>query len=277
MEYLYKNPLHNEKKILPIFRDKCSNCLNRLDYHPHYELYYCKNFQKQEITVGGEKITISVPVVIITPPYTTHYIHSDNTNFERFVVYYNDECVERFIPDILPSSLAKTKQGIIFYLNTETTKKLYETFKLLYEIDLSENEKQLIFVTFLSLLNRIVPEENRKIFNSSDKTVMSILEYVNLNYNRNLNAEKVAEKFHISRAKLNRDFNRYVGKTFHNIVLDKRLSVAIRFLKSSNEPISKIATLAGFENEYYFYSFFKKSLNQTPLEYRKMSQLENQP
>ncbi|MBQ7365153.1 MAG: helix-turn-helix transcriptional regulator, partial [Clostridia bacterium] len=76
-----------------------------------------------------------------------------------------------------------------------------------------------------------------------------------------------------SRAKLDRDFRRYVGRTVHTTVMDCRLSAAVALLKRSDLTVAEVAARSGFESEYYFYAFCKRNTGMTPTELRRSERL----
>jgi AraC-like DNA-binding protein len=76
------------------------------------------------------------------------------------------------------------------------------------------------------------------------------------------------KKTGISNSKLNKDLKKY-SVNFHQLLKDMRLSQAFFMLKNTNLDITSIATNLGFENDTYFYTFFKNATGTTPLQYRK--------
>ena len=89
---------------------------------------------------------------------------------------------------------------------------------------------------------------------------------------------KITEKFKIeelcryvsrSESQTIRIFKRAYGITPYNYVLEKKISLAKRFLRNTNLSIKQIADKLNFADEYYFSNFFKQKVGKTPTKYRK--------
>ena len=80
----------------------------------------------------------------------------------------------------------------------------------------------------------------------------------------------LAAVFYISRNKLSADFKQYTGTTLHQFIVNLRLARAKELLRTNPPPSNReIAALCGFENEYYFYEFFKNQTGKTPGEFAR--------
>ncbi len=62
------------------------------------------------------------------------------------------------------------------------------------------------------------------------------------------------------------------GRTFSEILQEKRCTVSARLLTETNMPISEIIYSVGYENESFFRRIFQKRYGQSPLKYRKRTQ-----
>ncbi len=59
------------------------------------------------------------------------------------------------------------------------------------------------------------------------------------------------------------------GKTFSELVISKRCSIAARMLLETELPIQDIITAVGYQNESFFRKAFKKKYGKNPLKFRK--------
>ena len=99
--------------------------------------------------------------------------------------------------------------------------------------------------------------------------ISDVIMYIVHNLNTHLTTPDIAERFFVSRDKLNRDFKKYVQMSIRNFIMESRMNLAKSLLVENKMNICEIATSCGFENEKYFYSFFKKNTGLTPKEYSK--------
>ena len=126
----------------------------------------------------------------------------------------------------------------------------------------------LTLALLLAKADRLVPLPQRRHFGQVDAYVPRVLQYLHDHVTDSLSADEIAARFHVSRAKLNRDFRASVGQSLHGAVIDLRLSRAVALLDGGTLSVGQIATACGFSSEQYFHAFFKRMTGQTPLGYR---------
>lgn len=265
MNYLYKNLLSASEKLNTVYKTDYNPTFDHLDYHPHFELYFCPKRINQRAKIFGTDYKINDPCIILSMPYTVHFMMPENNvpEFERYVVYFSKELIDSFSNWIIDKNLF-TKTSIFLI---KDNKSLVEALNPVFDLKLSQRRRALAFINFLcaSGIENITPY---KVINS-ENTVVNILEYLNNNIDNDLNGDTVARSFHISRATLDRIFKKYVGQSLHKTVIELRLNTALSLLKTTDLSIKEIALKCGFISEEYFYSFFKKHLGITPLSYKR--------
>ena len=133
------------------------------------------------------------------------------------------------------------------------------------------SQRKILFALLINDIDKSVPKEKRVAYGTSSYYIIEVLKYIYSNLSKSIASDTIAAEFHVSRAKLDRDFRRFVGKSVHNAVIDCRLACACDMLSSTKLSVKKIAALCGFESEYYFYSFFKRGVGKTPLAWRNAS------
>ena len=69
-------------------------------------------------------------------------------------------------------------------------------------------------------------------------------------------------------------FRSVMNKTINNYIKEKRLDLAVQYLKA-DIPITEAAEQAGFNNYSYFYKTFKSVYGISPVEYRNRTLQEN--
>ena len=267
MKYLFKNKI-KQNELLTVLCDCAHNGTSEsLDYHPHYEMYFCNGSLDGRVIINRTVTELSCPFICIYSPFTMHAsIKGGTQGCISSAVYFRRTYWENFSSDVLP--LDMSNKNIIFPLTESEAGALRAALSLLKSEDISEAEKATLFASFLNALCRIVPENKRIFICDTNETVSQILKYINANISDKLNADDVSKLFHISRAKLDRDLRTHVGTSFHKVVSQCRISMATDLLADSHYGISKIGAMVGFENPRGFYSFFKRYVGVSPAQYR---------
>lgn len=96
----------------------------------------------------------------------------------------------------------------------------------------------------------------------------SVLDYIMLNFHRNITLEELADNAGMNRTALCRHFRNRVGRSIFDFLLEFRIKYAQQQLLGTKLHISQIAIEAGFNNLPNFNVQFKKLSGCTPGEYR---------
>lgn len=126
----------------------------------------------------------------------------------------------------------------------------------------------LLFLNLLNFTDRIITDAATNI---ADAIVMSALKEIEENY-MNASLSRVAAANHVTSAYVSRLVKEMTGKTFKQLLLEKRLDKAAVLLKSTKLPIGDIILLVGYENTSYFYKMFTERYKMSPKEFRDTSE-----
>ena len=80
--------------------------------------------------------------------------------------------------------------------------------------------------------------------------------------------EECADSVGYSVTALSRMIKRETGKTWTDLLKEKRLSIAVWFLQNTKENIDEISRSVGYENISYFHRIFREKYHMGPKEYR---------
>ena len=272
MDYLFKPMLSAHVSIRVMEKGSYAKAWDHLDFHPHFEMYFCPQALSQRVIVNGEPRTVMGPNVIITSPYSVHIMHPEDYAvdlFERHVVYFDKGLFAWFNTALLPENFLSEDGNQAFFLTLSEAEYLLGVAKQWYREGISPEEQGLYFAAFLLALDRMVPTERRETLDHVKSEIPSVLKFINCNLDGDLSFRRITREFGISRAKLNRDFRNTVGESLHRTVINCRLSAAVRMLKQTSLSVCEIAAACGFESEQYFYAFFKRNMGVTPNSVRK--------
>ncbi len=119
-----------------------------------------------------------------------------------------------------------------------------------------------IFGTFRDL--RMAGFEAKPFFDLSE-----VVEYMHAHYTEKITSEELAKVVGLSVSQLNRKFKDTMDDSPINYLLKIRIEKAAERLIKSDDNITEIAYICGFNNQTYFNRQFKKITGLSPRAYRK--------
>lgn len=102
-----------------------------------------------------------------------------------------------------------------------------------------------------------------------DAVAWQALRYVEANYARGSFSE-LADLLHYDSSWLSREIKRKTGKTYTQLVQEKRLAQAAFLLRNTDRNVADIALAVGYENISYFHRIFAEAFGVSPKHYRDM-------
>ena len=125
----------------------------------------------------------------------------------------------------------------------------------------------LLFMQLVNETDRIEsgnPEQYKDVF------VMQILKYIEENYKTAVLAD-LAESMNQSVSNMSKMIKRHTGKTFKELLQEKRIQQAEYLLRKTRLAITDIIFQVGYDNTSYFYRIFKETYGMSPKRYRDIS------
>lgn len=116
--------------------------------------------------------------------------------------------------------------------------------------------------TDLDNLLRYSKDEHNDIF------INDIKSYINDHFSEGITLNEIASHFNISTGYLSKLFLDQVGNNFKDYLNMIRLNKAKELLKTTDKKIYEVADDIGFNDSYYFSSWFKKVVGVTPTTFR---------
>lgn len=101
-----------------------------------------------------------------------------------------------------------------------------------------------------------------------DNRISEALNYINDNLKRNISLEEICAHIHVSKYYLCHMFKKTVGMTVFEYILTRRLSIARKYLRSTDFSVSKVSELTGFSSFSYFSKMFRKYEGVTPSQFK---------
>lgn len=103
---------------------------------------------------------------------------------------------------------------------------------------------------------------------AEQNAVVSVLRYMEENY-RDGSLTEIAQRLHYELPSLSRLIRRKTGKSYTELLQEKRLSQAAWLLRNTERTVDEIAQSVGYENMTYFHRLFRERFSQSPKQYRK--------
>lgn len=105
------------------------------------------------------------------------------------------------------------------------------------------------------------------------RNVQKITNYILLNLSSNLTPDIIAQAINFSPNYISRKFKEEVGISPMTYITEQRMRVAKRLLEGTNMSVREIAIYVGIPDWNYFTKLFKKTVNLTPSEYKRVRTL----
>lgn len=125
----------------------------------------------------------------------------------------------------------------------------------------------------LLLMQLLAHTETLSTHSQEDALIWQVLRYVESRYADGSFAE-LAAQMHYDLPWLSRKIKQKTGKTYTQLVQEKRLIQAAFLLKNTAQNVSDIAISVGYENISYFHRIFAQRFGTSPKHFRSASQLQ---
>lgn len=224
---------------------------------PENSCYYlpspdtCKTLSSE---VFSNTVTNTALPTTLDESWTFFYLHFDGPAAKPFYDTMRSLCGPTF-------SLSLNSPAIMLFLHLfeqchhHKSLKLYEGGEFLYR--------------FLSQLLREIESPSQSV----SPLVAFAKEYIATHFQALQGIHEVSDLAQVSHEHLSRCFRKEIGHTPQQYLTKLRVEHALYLLLNTSLSIQEIATTCGFQNGNYFAKVFKKFLQCSPEEYRKMNRV----
>jgi len=236
------------------------------------EMTYC---------IGGRDVPLRSGDAVVIPPYVKHYWHVKEKTSEVF----------SFMIGISRNSGGAGKEPALLLDAIKDRGYHLKSFgvfeKIIREVmgeaaeprtACGEKSIYLLRIAFVELLRQLLPKLDRNDFPDNFPSVRedagrNIVEIVNYyiqdNIRRPISLKEISRHIGLSAGHLNSIFKHETGTTIHQVVINRKLGTACRYLRQTDRTIKDVAALIGYDSVNYFHLQFKKKYGMTPLQYRQ--------
>ena len=121
----------------------------------------------------------------------------------------------------------------------------------------------LLFLQLLNHTDKVVTGNGQ----TEEDVVLSILRFVEEHY-RDGELTELAQSLHYDLYWLSRMIKKRTGKTYTELIQQKRMQQAAFLLRSTDMPVSEVGNAVGYDNLSYFHKIFRKQYAMSPKKYR---------
>lgn len=131
----------------------------------------------------------------------------------------------------------------------------------------SSNKVEILDMLMKIFFLRLLRSQTYDIYNSKSSQMTNIIDYIAVNF-RSITLDKCAKHFGFSSNYFSYLIHTKTGKTFKQLVLEKKLKYINYMLVNSILPIQEILDNVNISNSTYFYKKFRELNGCSPKEYR---------
>lgn len=220
------------------------------------ELLFLNQNTVHEIEAAGEQdLAVNFIVLPVFFGSILSYLGEEETPLRRFLV--NCLCQENRgasylhfrVADVTP--VQNLIENLLYILMDDTPNRR----------KMSQLTMALLFMQLMGHTEMLAtPDEEQSM-------VLRVLSYVESRYTDGSLTE-LAKLLHYDLYNLSREIKRRTGRTYTQLVQERRLSQAAFLLKTTNRNVDEVAAAVGYENMGYFYRIFRDAYQMSPREYR---------
>lgn len=248
--------------------------------HDYVEIVYMYQGQTRHI-INGEKVTLKEGEFLFL---------SQNCRQENLPSTANDIAVNFIVHplffknmlNIMISEETMLHRFIIQCLQGDTGKASYLHFKVSGILPLQNlaenliwnlindipNQRKINESTMALLFSQLLNNANEAEYSRDDNNIiLKVLAYIDSHYADGSLTDLARLMFYDFNA-LSKQIKKQTGKTYTELVQEKRLSQACILLKSTELGVSEISQKVGYENISYFHRLFHKQFGMSPKKYR---------
>lgn len=134
--------------------------------------------------------------------------------------------------------------------------------------DIMEGLLSLILSELLVVYEKEIAGSEEK----KDNRLIPVLKYLDAHY-ADCTLQDTAAFFGVHPNYLTAMLKKHTGRSFKELLLEKRLTVAAGLIAATADPITDIAASVGYQNMSYFYRKFQEKYDTTPAAYRNAAKL----
>lgn len=252
---------HNYVEVVYMCSGSTTHLANGKEIHLHEgELLFFGQGARQEILPAGEQ-DIAVNFIILPQFFdkVLEMLNEEETPLRKFIVDSlkgnNANCLYFQVADVLPI------QNLIENLIWTLMGTVSSGISISNRRTICQTTMGLLFLQLLNHTDRLASQS------SEEAATVRVLHYIEENY-RTASLTEIAGALHYDLYWLSREIKRSTGKTFKELLQEKRLLQAAYFLRHTNLLVDEVGEAVGYSNLSYFHRIFFERYHLTPKKFR---------
>ena len=244
-----------------------------------YFIALVSNAGKTKITYDNTNVTKLNSFLVFQSPGLLYSFYRDKSAY-GYLIYFKKECLSFFKPDFEKEfPFFNVLHTNFFKLNEAKFQEFAPNFEEVFSAyeNTSDNQHKVASIKILALLYQLREFTNAfKQWEEGFTTPQQILlqkfiQLVNNFYIEKRTIEEYAAVLNVTPNHLSQSIKSASDKNALSYINERLLSEAKSLIQFTDFDIAEIAYQLNFSDPANFGKFFKKHTNQTPLEYRKLS------
>lgn len=243
--------------------------------HPFTELFYVTKGEGRFLVDDNSFFVKEDDLVIVNPNVEHTEVSKDTQPLEYIVLGIEGLTFSSDIKELENNynlyNYRDYNDEVLFYLQA-----------LLIETQNKETDHEIVCQNLLEvLLINLVRRTNYaleiKPIKKMTKECALVKKYIDQNFKENITLDLLAELTHMNKYYLVHEFKKYMDISPINYLIERRIEESKTLLKATDHSIGHISSILGFSSQSYFSQSFKRTMDQTPNEYRKSIHKKTKP
>ena len=247
-----------------------------LHMHTFYEIFYILEGTIKHV-VNGKCTLLEPGDVVFLRLFDVHKFDRapDPDCKHRDIVIapeqYEKSC--NYINKDLLNQLKVSTTPPVVHLSLEELQVLEQRFTDFINMpnDRTDTKSSIVNILLIELLGRLIYSKQPISPNKYPAWFEELLSRFNMNLYIKSGLNEILKDFNYNQSYICRTFKKYTGMSMSNYLCSVRLQYAALLLKATNKTITEIANDVGFASVSFFNTQFKKQLQITPKDYRKLT------
>lgn len=125
-----------------------------------------------------------------------------------------------------------------------------------------------LFLDYLTRSAVTSKSQNKRKNNSSHYYISEAIKFIELNYQKDISVEDIAENCGLNRNYFGKKFKEEFGKTPQEFLMQYRMTKATELLEHSQLSIGEISCAVGYNDQFHFSRAFKNTYGISPRQWR---------
>ena len=236
-----------------------------LHSHRAYEMFILEE-GATTMLIGDKLFPLAQGDILLIAPETIHK-NKGGVEHYRYAVHFTMDYLKKYFSEPVCGEITDIIQNNKLTMKTAALKRILE---ILGNMQTKFGSKH-SYIHLAEILTIISNPANRTTArqHTENKTVRSIMDYINSDYPAITSLDDIASHAHISKEYLCQLFKKETGITVSHYLNGVRIQNACEILKQGKSNVIETAILCGYNSSMYFCKMFKSIVNMTPKEYRK--------